>query len=330
MGKRISKKKRRERFVLLTLVPTSIVVLSLLIISTFRFWEIGNISDESIEADSTKYTSTDQAIYSQLREYTTTLQHTNAINSMLNLLEQSPKAQVDSPMVALIIDDFGPGLNSKMVRGFMDLPHNITISIIPGNSHSAKVGRMAARAGKEVFIHLPMEPIESVSMDEPDMVYADADSLTLHNIIARVADELPQAVGMNNHMGPKASLMDELMASLASELNSRNWVFIDSRTVPHSRSLSHMRKAGVPSAGRDIFLDFDRDMKVIKDQLEKTVNIAKSRGWSIGIGHVRKNTLKVLLETLPQYESVGIRFVFITDLLDSFESQENNSMAERR
>jgi hypothetical protein len=245
---------------------------------------------------------------------------------MLNKLDPSPETQVDSPLVALIIDDFGPGLNSKMVRGFMDLPHNITISIIPGNSHSAKVGRMAAQASKEVFIHLPMEPIESVSMDEPDMVYANADSLTLHNIISRVADELPQAVGLNNHMGSKASLSDDLMTKLALELRSRNWVYIDSRTVPHSRGLPQMRMAGVPTAGRDVFLDIDKDVKVIKDQLGKTVSIAKSRGWSIGIGHVRKNTLKVLLESLPEYEKEGIKFVFVTDLLDNIEQNDNVTM----
>jgi hypothetical protein len=185
---------------------------------------------------------------------------------------------------------------------------------------------MAAQASKEVFIHLPMEPIESVSMDEPDMVYANADSLTLHNIISRVADELPQAVGLNNHMGSKASLSDDLMTKLALELRSRNWVYIDSRTVPHSRGLPQMRMAGVPTAGRDVFLDIDKDVKVIKDQLGKTVSIAKSRGWSIGIGHVRKNTLKVLLESLPEYEKEGIKFVFVTDLLDNIEQNDNVTM----
>ena len=302
----------------------------MLTMSSFRIWEIGNVKDESIGANSTKYESNNQTIYPQQEYNASTIQHTNLINDMLDILEQSPEAKLDSPMVALIIDDFGPGLNSKMVRGFMDLPHDITISIIPGNSHSGKVGRMAEQAGKEVFIHLPMEPIDSVSMDEPDMVYADTDSLDLNIILNRIAIELPQAVGINNHMGSKASLSDELMASLALELKSRNWVFIDSRTVPHSRGLPQMRKAGVQSAGRDIFLDFDRDVRIIKNQLEKTVNLAKSRGWSIGIGHVRKNTLKVLLEVMPKYESEGIHFVFITDLLESFESHENNSMVETR
>jgi len=217
--------------------------------------------------------------------------------------------------VALIIDDFGPSTNRETIRGFIDLPYDITISIIPGNDRSVSICEEATKAGKNVFVHLPMEPKEAASMDERDMVYANDDHSKLETVFNRVMKDLPQAVGLNNHMGSRAMADTLFLKNLATSLKSRDLVFVDSRTDKEFFSLGIMSKAGVKATSRDIFLDYALDTLIIEDQLERLIRIARKRGWAVGIGHVKQETLEVLQRNLPRHVSEGVNFVFARDLI---------------
>lgn len=217
--------------------------------------------------------------------------------------------------VALIIDDFGPATNRETIKGFIDLPYDITISIIPGNDRTVNIGKATAKAGKDVFIHLPMEPKEPAAMDERDMVYVDDDHTRLETVFNRVLKDLPQAIGLNNHMGSRAMADTSFLKNLAASLKDRNLVFVDSRTDSEFFSLEIMRKAGVKATSRDIFLDYAIDTTIIEDQLSKLIRIARKRRWAVGIGHVKQETLEVLQRSLPRYESEGVKFVFVRDLI---------------
>ncbi len=223
---------------------------------------------------------------------------------------------LNSPLIAIIIDDFGPGLNRNVIKGFIELPFDITLAIMPGNDLTVKTSESAMQAGKESMIHLPMEPIDSVAMDERDMVYCSMDSAEVVEILDRAQAELPYALGMNNHMGSKATSDSTLMAVFANLLSDRGLFFIDSRTTPNSCGLKTMRQQSVPSAGRDIFLDFTDDPKIIRQQIYKASRIAERRGWAIAIGHARRETLEVLKNELPILQSEGFTFVSASRLLE--------------
>jgi len=232
--------------------------------------------------------------------------------SELNYSRPSP----DTPWVALIIDDFGPALKRSLVRGFLELPFDITLAVLPGNDRTEKVGRTAALNGKEIFIHLPMESIDSVFMNERDMIYTGMNSEAIARIIDRAVKELPDAVGVNNHMGSRATADSGLMTLFAHELKRQNLMFVDSWTVPYTFGLKVMKTAGVPALGRDIFLDFYEGTDRISEQLKKTISIARRRGWAIGIGHVKRETLNVLKKELSYWEDNRIKFVFVSDLIE--------------
>lgn len=242
------------------------------------------------------------------------------------LREDSLSINLDEPIVALIIDDFGPSLNRETIQGFLDLPFDITISIIPGNDRTVDIGKAAHEKGKDVFIHLPMEPKEVAAMDERDMVYANFDSSQLATVFNRINEELPQAVGLNNHMGSRAMADTLFIVKLARELKSRDLVFVDSRTGKEFFSLGIMHETGVNAIGRDVFLDIVMDTEKIETQLEKLIRIARKRGWAVGIGHVRKETLDVLQRNLPKYANEGVNFVFARDLIfsEAKAAEKNN------
>ncbi len=230
---------------------------------------------------------------------------------------ESESTEDGEPKVAIIIDDFGPALLRRMVKGFVELPFDVTLAILPGNDKTIEVGKAAVEAGKSVFIHLPMQPIDSVCMDERDMVYVDMSTEEISIIFDRIMMELPSAVGVNNHMGSRATGDSSLMAILAEELKKRGLIFVDSRTAPNSCGLRCMRRRGVPALGRDIFLDFTEDPAVIRNQLAKAVRIAEKYGRSVAIGHARLSTLEILQADLPKYAEKGVKFVFVDELTAS-------------
>ncbi len=226
---------------------------------------------------------------------------------------------VDSkaPLVAIIIDDFGPATNHSTIQGFVNLPFDITISIIPGNDRSVSIGKSALNAGKDVFVHLPMEPKSLESMDERDMIFADDDSSKIEMVFDRVFDELPHAVGINNHMGSRAMADTLFLKNLATILKKRDLIFVDSRTCREFLSLGIMRNIGVKATSRDVFLDEDNLTDNIEAQLAKVVRIARKHGWGVGIGHVKQETLDVLQKNMSIFESEGVEFVFVRDLINA-------------
>lgn len=70
-----------------------------------------------------------------------------------------PERQPETPtglQVAVIIDDLG--FNEPSARMVLTLPIPLTVSVLPFYPASRNVAELAHQAGKEVLLHLPMEP----------------------------------------------------------------------------------------------------------------------------------------------------------------------------
>jgi polysaccharide deacetylase 2 family uncharacterized protein YibQ len=220
--------------------------------------------------------------------------------------------------IGLIIDDFGY-IRNRLTAGFMSLNEKITISVIPGHRWSQVLAEEAARAGHEVIVHMPMEPENYNGRDEEEFIllYGMGEDEARARI-RRAFQELPQAIGMNNHEGSLATLDTVLMEVLASELKSRNKYFIDSFTTPDTRALKTMQRRGVRSLGRHIFLDNRDDPDYIRQQLADLAAWSERTGAVIGIGHVGSNhltTLEILLEEIPKLKQRGFEFVYVSELV---------------
>ena len=241
----------------------------------------------------------------------------------------------DNPWIVIIIDDLGPHHTTKMLRQFMDLPFDVTYSVIPGYVKSNWIGRTVSDSGGEVFIHLPMEPVEKKSMKERYMVMTGITAVELNEMLDEIIGELPFAVGMNNHMGSKATRNDTLMNMLALELKQRDLVFVDSRTVSYSRGHPNMRKVGVPSIRRDVFLDAYPDTVDVQERLQELIRIGRSRGWAVGIGHAKELTLENLKGAASMFQESGLKVVSAKKLisavgeLEKREDSKNLKVAEK-
>ena len=134
--------------------------------------------------------------------------------------------------------------------------------------------------------------------------------------LSEALSEIPEAVGINNHQGSKATSDKRVMAVVASVLKNKNKFFLDSRTSSKTVAETTMRSAGVPTARRHIFLDNDLDTEKILNQFDKLVGIAEKKGLAIGIGHVKKSTLEVLQKKIPDLIEQGIEFKFLSQVVN--------------
>ena len=70
-----------------------------------------------------------------------------------------------------------------------------------------------------------------------------------------------------------------------------------------------MRRYGVPTQLRQVFLDHGESQDQIKSNLDSLVVLSHEMEIAIGIGHVKPNTLEVLQTEIPRLESEGYKFI---------------------
>ena len=216
--------------------------------------------------------------------------------------------------IGLIIDDFGYR-NDEISDGFLHLDVNLTCAVIPGHAYSSTFGEKAVSRGHEVIVHMPMENVGENRGEEEFVLRVDMKPDAVKNRVYDALDQIPEAIGMNNHQGSQATADPGVMNSVAAVLKERNKFFIDSRTTPETVAESIMNNWKVPSARRNVFLDNDHDEEKITRQLLSLVEIAERDGSAIGIGHVKQNTLNVLRKQIPELKRKGFKFEFVSNML---------------
>ena len=211
----------------------------------------------------------------------------------------------------IIIDDFGYR-NDKVSDGFLSLGANLTFAVIPGHKYSKSFAKKAFKKGYEVIVHMPMESHVSSSGEEDFILNTDMTSSEIESRMEKVITHLPQAVGMNNHQGSKATENKRVMNVVGSVLKKYGKYFVDSRTTPESIAESMMMSLGVHTTNRDIFLDNEADSYLINKQLDQLISTAQHKGSAIGVGHARPMTLQVLQKRIPELKKAGFEFKFVS------------------
>ncbi len=218
------------------------------------------------------------------------------------------------PGVILIIDDLGYDKGS--IDRILRIKQPINLAVLPHLPHSRYAAHAAYRRGKDVILHLPMEPKYSSGYTADD---AGEGVLLLGFSIEQMREELrrnimavPNVVGVNNHMGSKFMENEEPVRTVMQELKARNLYFVDSLTTPDSRGYDVAKRLGVKTLKRDVFIDrSERGKEYTIEQLDRLVRIAEKKGIAVGIGHPYPQTIEALAEYMPGAEE-KVEFIKIS------------------
>ena len=240
--------------------------------------------------------------------------HTHRI-IFVKLREKMPTPYLPSglPKVAIIIDDMG--YDPKIASRFLVLNGVMSFSVLPYSPFQKSIATKIYRSGKDVLLHLPMEPMEFPNVNPG--IGALLSSMTPDDLLDQLRknlDEVPFVVGVNNHMGSRLTQEPAKIRQIFTFLKKRNLFFIDSLTSPRSccERCAHLLK--LKFAQRHIFLDHVQDPKAIRFQIKRLVGVARKVGYAIGIGHPYPTTLEVLREELPNIRN-QVNFVRVSELV---------------
>jgi hypothetical protein len=241
--------------------------------------------------------------------------------------QKTPKPE-RLPLIAIIIDDLGYDL--KMARSFIEVDVPLTLSIIPNAPHTAAISKLARERGRELMLHLPMEPKNYPQVNPgPGAILAEMRDETITAIIEDHLRRLPGIRGVNNHMGSRLTEMEESMGIVFRELKKRNLFYVDSRTTDASVASTLGKKTGVPVGARSVFLDHNPSPIALKIQTERLIGMARSAGGAIAIGHPHKETLMCLKASLERIKQNG-KIVPVSELLQHTGAGRPEENRDRR
>jgi hypothetical protein len=222
---------------------------------------------------------------------------------------------VVKPKLAIVIDDLG--YDRQPADTLYQINPLITLAILPHQAYSKEIAESAKARGQEVLLHLPLEPYHYDNYGKmPHMLLMDMAPAELKRELKYNLDNLPPAVGVNNHMGSRMTEDEAKMSIILNELKQRGLFFIDSRTTAKSKAYSLAKQLGLSAGKRDIFLDNVDEAEAIITQLNKLVARAKQRGKALGIGHPRPNTLIALKRFFQDEAFQEVQLVPASELLD--------------
>ena len=197
--------------------------------------------------------------------------------------------------VAFVIDDAGNNLRD--LEPFLNFPGSITIAVLPGLPYSAEAARRVRPAGKELFLHQPMESIGGTDPG-PGAIMAGMGRDEIREIINRNLDEIWPVVGMNNHEGSRVTMDEVAMETILEVSRERGIIFLDSRTSAETAAPRVAQRLGINIGERDIFIDNYPERESMVYFINRGLVRAEQRGSAIMIGHVWSPELAPLLKEM--------------------------------
>ena len=217
----------------------------------------------------------------------------------------SPETRTRGEIV-LILDDVG--FDHQPLERAMSLDPSVNFAVLPNGTRATEFAAALHERGFEILCHLPMEPFDRKHTPGRNAITTamtgdEIESMTRENLAV-----IPNARGVNNHMGSRATADRRVMASVLAAL-PRGMYFIDSMTSGRSIAGSMAREMKIRTASRHVFLDAETTESAVRRQLASLAWTAERKGVAVGIGHLYPVTVKVLEEEIPKLRARGYRLV---------------------
>lgn len=241
--------------------------------------------------------------------------------------EQNARPAEEVPLamgvkIAIIIDDIG--FNIPLVGEFLNIEAPIAFAVLPFAPYSDAAAEMLHGAGREILLHLPMEPLDPNKNPGPGALFCRMEETEIRRKVEEDISNVSHAIGVNNHMG--SAFMEDRgkLVIVFEELKKKNLFFIDSRTTPTSRGEELAAKMGIRFAARKVFMDNGQDYEITVKSL---FGLLEKKGGDriIIIGHPYHSTILALKEAIPVLKAKGVKIVPLTEMIEIVGGEGNGN-----
>jgi polysaccharide deacetylase 2 family uncharacterized protein YibQ len=225
----------------------------------------------------------------------------------------APGPRRKSAAMAIIIDDIG--FSRSRAHNFLSLNIPLTFSILPRITYTRELAETLHGAGHEIMLHQPMEPVDNSFNPGPGALYTAYRQPEIVAAIEKNISQIPNVIGVNNHMGSKFTADPDKMRQALDVVKSRQLFFVDSMTTNRSAGFPTASRLGITAVRRNIFLDNRLAVADILRQLDQLQGHALKTGKAVAIGHPFPETVAALRIFNRRRKKAGVKFVHISGIL---------------
>lgn len=221
------------------------------------------------------------------------------------------KDMVVNKAVTIVVDDFG-GISGSLLDGFFELDPAITFAIFPDEPHSVATMQRASKQGRETIIHVPMEPIGYPRINPgKNAILLQHNPAQISKMLGNFINQLPDAIGINNHMGSLATTDPYVMQAVMNTLSEHGLAFLDSRTSNVSVAYQIAQKSHVKAYRNDLFLDSpDISNKTMEAKLKQIITLSQAQDNIIAITHCHnQEKLEYLKTFITRLKEAGFTII---------------------
>ena len=205
------------------------------------------------------------------------------------------RAPGEAAKLVIVIDDLGA--SHAATQQLLALSYPVTFAFWPHGNHTRQGALAAHRAGREILIHQPMEPLGYPKVRPgPNVLLVGMSLEKIQSILEASIAAVPHAVGLNNHMGSRFTQSGPGVDAVIDVLKRHGLFMLDSLTHSSSVFAYEGRRLGIEHYQRNVFLDVTASRSSIMKELRRAEKIALLTGRCIAIGHPLPETLAALKE----------------------------------
>ena len=215
--------------------------------------------------------------------------------------------------LAIVIDDIG--YDQAAVVELLKIKAPISFAILPHCPYSLWSAEKIHQSGREILLHLPMEPHEYPDRDPGQgALLTSMDDESIDRELLRDLKAVPYARGVNNHMGSKFMEDERKLKIVFKRLRDKHLYFLDSVTTALSKAGQAAEASRVKCKSRDAFIDGIGEQKMTCIELVQMIHGDDAWTTKILIGHPYPETIAVLRCVVKKMSGQGVEIVPLSQL----------------
>ncbi|MFT5758599.1 MAG: polysaccharide deacetylase 2 family uncharacterized protein YibQ [Alteromonadaceae bacterium] len=233
------------------------------------------------------------------------------IVTFLVILQSSISFAKQPIQLAIVLDDIG---NSRQDLQALKLPRAITFAILPYTPHAKNIAKLAQEQNRELLLHIPMQAKAHNERHGKGALMLNMQELEFKEQLTKALQYLPDATGINNHMGSTLTEHVKPMQWTMDVLYKQGLYFLDSRTTAQTIAESTAKISGIPALRRHVFLDNIKTDVAMEKQFQRAINLGRNNGSVVIIAHPYPETIQFLTNKFKQ-KNQQVELVQLHDLL---------------